>query len=316
MTTLRTFFTGALLVAMASVQADETGEPVYLAFIRQSRPVAHYRLHDSAPDSIRNLYASETTVQPQAMIVHGTVPVESIPSISPRTFLGTNRINGLDFDNTGLRFVHSLSRTNSAVIIPGRSLPDFSAPHADELSLSVWVKASPQQIDRAGFISRKSGDLLDSYQFALSIWGGFYDIVMNDGDGSFRSFYTSSRPTGEWQHLVVVLDSKGWFEGTSGMVRFYINGKRVFTGKTGNHTRTQLAPSRENLILGGIAYQQVDTAGFNNGFNGIIDELTLWDRALSDEEVSELFQSAIIGRRPMVIIIGAKQNGGLADTVL
>jgi Concanavalin A-like lectin/glucanases superfamily len=299
MSILRTTAIGALLAAIATAQADETGEPVYLSFIRQSRPVAHYRLNDSNPEAMRNLYASVNTDQPAATVVHGLEPVETTASISPHEFMGTNRINGLDFKNTGLQSVNSLSRTNSAVIIPGSTLPDFSEPHADELSLSVWVKASPQQIDRAGFISRKTGDKLDSYQFALSIWGGFYDIVMNDGDGSFRSFFTSSRPTGEWQHLVVVFDSKGWFEGTAGMLRLYINGEKVFTGKTGNHTRTQLAPSK-----------QLDTAGFNNGFNGIIDELTLWDRALSDEEVLELFKSAIIGRRPMVIIIGSHNDAG------
>jgi len=299
-------FVGTLILSLVAAHADETGEPVYLSFIRQSRPVAHYRLNDNNPEAIRNLYASRLTDQPPATVVHGQDPIQVVASISPHEYMGTNRINGLDFKNTGLSFVNSLSRTNSAVVIPGSMLPDFSEPHADELSLSVWVKASPQQIDRAGFISRKSGDKLDSYQFALSVWGGRYDIVMNDGDGTFRSFFTSSRPNGEWQHLVVVLDSKGWFEGTAGMLRLYINGEKVFTGKTGNHTRTQMAPSRENLIIGGIAYQQLDTAGFNNGFNGIIDEVTLWDRALSDDEVLELYKSAIIGRRPMVIIIGSQ----------
>jgi hypothetical protein len=297
--------TGALFLSVTFTHAEETGEPVYLSFIRQSRPVAHYRLNDSTPEALRNLYASGKTDEPPAVAVHGQVAIQTKASISPHEYMGTNRINGLDFNNTGLAFENTLSRTNSAVIIPGSTLPDFSTPHADELSLSVWVKASPQQIDRAGFVSRKSGEKLDSYQFALSVWGGFYDIVMNDGDGAFRSFFTSSRPNGEWQHLVVVLDSKGWFEGTAGMLRLYINGEKVFTGKTGNHTRTQMAPSQENLIIGGIAFQQLDTAGFNNGFNGIIDEVTLWDRALSDEEVLELFKSAIIGRRPMVIIIGS-----------
>jgi hypothetical protein len=291
---------------VTSAGANETGEPVYLSFIRQSRPVAHYRLNDRTPEAMRNLYATGSTSEPPAVIVDGQVPVHTSASISPHEYVGTNRINGLDFNNTGLAFVHSLSRTNSAVIIPGSDLPDFSKPHADEFSLSVWVKASPQQVDRAGFISRKSGDKLDSYQFALSVWGGFYDIVMNDGDDSFRSFYTSSRPNGEWQHLVLVLDSKGWFEGSAGMMKLYINGEKVFTGKTGNHTRTQLAASQENVIVGGIAFQQLDTQGFNNGFNGIIDELTFWDRALTDDEVLELYKSAVIGRRPMVIIIGSQ----------
>ncbi len=291
-------------VAACLVHAEETGEPVYLSFIRQSRPVAHYRLQNIRPEDVINLYAAQAG-SPAATITPGPHPIEVVASVSPQVFVGSNRVNGLDFDNTGLLFKGSDSGTNSAVVISGVSLPDFAAPHADSFSLSVWVKASPFQVDRAGLVSRKSGDLLDSYQFALSVWNGMYDIVMNDGDDAFRSFYTPGRPSGEWQHLVVVLDSKGWFEGTAGMLRFYIDGERVFTGKTGNHTRTQMAASQENLIIGGIAYRQADSAGFNHGFNGIVDELTLWDRALSDEEVLELYRSAIIGRRPMVIIIGS-----------
>ncbi|HMO04660.1 MAG TPA: LamG domain-containing protein [Kiritimatiellia bacterium] len=305
MNTFRSLMAFAFLVMAPVVKSEETGEPVYLSFIRQSRPVAHYRLNDSTSEAMRNLYAGAEGGGTPARLVHGDDPVARVPSMTPHEFVGTNRINGFDFDNTGLRFSHSLSRINSAVIVSGVGLPDFAEPHADELSLSVWVKAAPEQVDRAGLVSRKSGDLLDSYQVALSVWGGCYDIVMNDGDGSFRSFYTSSRPNGAWQHLVVVFDSKGWFEESAGMLRFYVNGERVFTGRTGNHTRAQLAPSRENLIIGGIAYQQRDQDGLNNGFNGIIDELTLWDRALSDEDVRELYASAIIGRRPMVIIIGS-----------
>ncbi len=305
---LRVVFALVACSASASL-AGETGEPVYLSFVRQSKPVAHYRLNDSSPEGFRNLIANDKSESSQPQVVQGQTPARIVPSISPHVHQGSNRINGMDFDNTGLAFVNDLSRSNSAVILPGAEFPDFAEPHADELSLSVWVKALPQQVDRAGFISRKAGDGLDSYQFALSVWGGYYDIVMNQPDGTFRSFFTQSRPNGDWQHLVVVLDSKGWYEGTAGMLRFYINGERVFTAKTGNHTRTQLISSRENLVIGGIAYQQKDSEGFNNGFNGIIDEITIWDRALNDREVSDLFKSAIIGRKPMVIIVGEAPAG-------
>ncbi len=298
-----------LLLLSANLQAfAEAGKPVYLEFIERSQPIAHYRLGAAAPEAVQNEFADPTEPESPGTIVQGGIPVEAVPSLSPDTFCGTNRVNGLDYDNRGLRFHHSATQLNSAVMIPGTSIPDFSEAHAAAFTLSVWLKGEEQQPNRAGIVSRKAGDGLDTYQFALSIWDGRYDVIMNQPNGDFRSLYSDTRPDGTWQHVVIVLDNEGWLNEEAGQIRIYVNGEKVKTGPTGNHARTRLIASREPVVIGGLAYNQKDADGYNNGFNGMIDELTLWDRPLTDAEVSDLYKSAIIGRRPMVIIIGGVRH--------
>lgn len=292
-------------LAAAALAAPE--EPVYLEHIRTLGPVAHFRLDGLESADLANVIPRTNVPARSVHVDHGGQAVLSVPGPNPLDVVGTNRLNGFAMANQGLSFRHADTGRNAAVVIPGDSIPDFAGPHADAFSLSVWVKADRLQPDRAGLVSRKAGDGLDTYQFALSLWSGRYDILLHHADGSVRSAYPEASPNGEWQHLVFVLDSDGWFEGEAGMMRFYVNGDRVFSGKTGNQTRTQMIPSTRDVLIGGIAYGQPDEEGFNRGFNGVVDELTLWDRALSDDEVSTLHRIAVIGRRPTAIIIGSLQ---------
>ncbi len=295
---------GLIIVLGAGAARAENEEPTYLEYVRKSNPIAHYRLSGTEPGSLVNLVATGEVRATMGRTAGASNVIAVVQGPSPREFIGKDRINGFEEENACLRFRHSDDSSNAVVVIPGSSVPDLSAPHEDAFTLSVWVKAAKEQPNRASIVIRKAGDELDSYQFALAVWENRYDIIMHYADGKFRSMFSPSTPDGEWQHLVVVLDNKDRFENSAGCVKLFVNGVRTFTAATKNHTRTQMMPSDRDLHIGGMAYEQTKDKGFNRGFIGCIDEVTLWDRPLSDAEVSDLFKAAIIGRKPMVIIVG------------
>ena len=97
-----------------------------------------------------------------------------------------------------------------------------------------------------------------------------------DGFNSEESLHTPSPSTGVWTHVAIVLD-----EGQS-YGSLYIDG----SNKYGDATAIQ--PDN----LGAIDYAWIGRSQFRNDpyFDGMIDELRVYDRALSAEEIDALFK--------------------------
>jgi hypothetical protein len=279
-------------------------EPVYIEHVRKLKPVAHYRLGGTNGAALVNLLATGGVSSAEGWIA-GSNALEVVQGPSPREFVGKDRINGFEEDNACIRFRYAESNVNAVVVMPGAAVPDFAAAEEDEVTVSAWVKGRVNQCDRAGIVVRKlADDARDMYQFSLGTWANNYDIVMTQPDERFRSMFTSSSPDGNWQHVVMVFDSKGRYGNEAGAFKLYVNGERTFTCGTKNHARTQMHPTQHDLYIGGMPFEQPLARGVNRSFDGCIDEVTLWDRALSDQEIADLFKAAIIGRKPMVIIVG------------
>lgn len=108
------------------------------------------------------------------------------------------------------------------------------------------------------------GPLADT-QWGLSTYQyGWKDYWIND-----------AVPTGEWSHLAVVVDQ------SLGRVTYYRNGKQV--GRQSGIL--PFAPSDQPILLGSNAMGE-------GHFQGKLDELYLYQRALSAEEVNALYLKA------------------------
>ena len=90
--------------------------------------------------------------------------------------------------------------------------------------------------------------------------------------GPFDTWVARERLLGEWNHVVFTFDSKS--------LHLYLNGKQV-----AKHTLPVPGPASGfgGLIIGG------HRAGTGRNFNGFIDEVTVWQRALSETEVNTMF---------------------------
>ena len=83
------------------------------------------------------------------------------------------------------------------------------------------------------------------------------------------SVCTTKIPLNEWQHVVAQLDS--------GTHRYWLNGENIF--ESGNKSASPGAADTSNVFVGTTA------EGANRRFLGLIDEVRIWNRALSEEEV-------------------------------
>ncbi len=145
------------------------------------------------------------------------------------------------------------------------SIPDLNANQVDSFTMSAWIMPR-------------------SLQKNLSA------ILMNDNDAAGLNFYHSSRQPNlqlgyhwkggqwswssglsvdsmEWSHVAIVATPTG--------ITIYVN------GVASRHNRTLSKVDISSLKVG--SYK----GWSSRNFNGLIDEVCLWDRALSQEEIRE-----------------------------
>jgi Concanavalin A-like lectin/glucanases superfamily len=90
---------------------------------------------------------------------------------------------------------------------------------------------------------------------------------------------------GEWVHLV------GTYDGETGKALLYVNGKRI-----GKHTHAgEIRLDQESLdrpLAIGAEINGPDTNDASGEFDGYVDEVRIYDRVLSDEEIKNLADEA------------------------
>ena len=144
-----------------------------------------------------------------------------------------------------------------------------------KVSVSLWVNSSSLQSDQNFFVSELTGSGSARYRFGygalnvLSIQGR-----ANDGD-SFTT-WTSLSPSlnnNIWYHLVAIYD------GINGRALIYINGSLRTNDSIATKTFTD-ADSTQGFRLGSYAGAY---------YNGLADEIGIWERVLNSTEVSDLY---------------------------
>ena len=90
---------------------------------------------------------------------------------------------------------------------------------------------------------------------------------------------------GEWVHLA------GTYNGETGKMSLYVNGKRIGTQTRVGEIRLDPESSNRPLVIGAeINGANIDDAA--NEFNGYVDDVRIYDRTLSDEEIKALAEEA------------------------
>lgn len=136
------------------------------------------------------------------------------------------------------------------------------------------------------------GDVVDAGAYTYEISrvlskGGQYDIYITDNPGGLRrTLYANFVPAPEyvleadtWQHVAVVFKNY--------QVYFYVNGFPV-----GNPRAASMGPANDDLLVLGNTNNSVETLRF---FNGMMDEVQIWNRPLMESEILELAGKDIAG---------------------
>jgi len=155
---------------------------------------------------------------------------------------------------------------SSYAIIPDSESFDFNTP----ASYTFWMK-------RTG--SGSTGDvdtiMAKRNEFWIQINRDFNKLVFESagagGVWSPDAYSSSSIPLNEWTHCVITRDTG------SNNIRFYING--VFDGEDNTYS-----PSLDSapLYFGGWE-------GTNHNYKGYLDEVRIYNRVLTNDDISELF---------------------------
>ena len=151
------------------------------------------------------------------------------------------------------------------------------ADHADfditeELTLAAWV--SPEASDQAyaGLIDKS---YTEAYSFGM--WGGITDPDTTRMIGYITDSSGGSDPlipmgTGVWSHVAMT------FSGAENRLRFYFNGSLVAT----LGSEPSIGVSDEDLRIG--------RSYAGDRYKGRIDEVAVFDRELTAEEIEELYE--------------------------
>ncbi len=142
----------------------------------------------------------------------------------------------------------------------------------NDWSFSGWIKTADNSSEPIIIVKGMYTTYVAGYALVLNcgrIRFGLLNINLNSG--SISSNYPVN--SGRWKHIAITRN------GASGEVKIYIDGiidtTKILPAGSAD------APSRYNFLMG-------VGEGSDNYFNGIIDEVRIYDRVLSAEEVKTL----------------------------
>jgi len=150
---------------------------------------------------------------------------------------------------------------------------DIDLSSADSITVTAWIRDDGSQSEKNRWIAAYLSDG-STIEFAMRIrelkelaWqdGSFEAFVENSGGNGTRT--TEFVSPGDWVHVAMVYD------GADGELRLYQDGVRK------NAKSLSLDIDSGNLIIGG-------GSGTNDDFHGLIDDLAVFTRALTDAEIA------------------------------
>jgi len=182
-----------------------------------------------------------------------------------------------DFDYVNASF----GQQNDEIQIPYDNLLDV-----DNITVSVWVY--PRQYFWTGN-SNQSSSIISRWDVAPSeeVWGISFDsssvkgLIVNPGggvtNGSTSAVDNTPLILNQWNHIVMTYDQVN--------VKLYVNG---------NLKATTPHNDELNLSTSGISIGERDQYnGYWYHTDGKIDDIGIWDRALTDQEVNNLYNETL-----------------------
>ncbi|MGF1991282.1 MAG: DUF4347 domain-containing protein [Nostoc sp. ZfuVER08] len=148
----------------------------------------------------------------------------------------------------------------------------------NQITVSAWVRPNVQPVGFRAVVNRQIGDSLHPDQFFLGfgprnqVMKYKWEIGTSDGEGNV---YEGSPTTDRWVHMV------GTYDGS--MLRLYVDGVQI-----GSSPLTGNILVDNNPVTIGAAENYGEGTPLGDRFNGLIDEVRIYNRALSATEVKNL----------------------------
>lgn len=182
---------------------------------------------------------------------------------------------------------YSFNGTTSYMTIP----PLLKADSLRDFTISLWVKTEASKSQHLfSFFANPDAQYCDHFCELIQTNGTFliyHEIVTSYyayGCSMADIYDTIINPVGKWTHIVLLQHydtEKASYKEYS--YSHYVNGKKL---KSASGTETsEPNPKAIKLDLGGI----IGSSGNLNFFNGGIDDIRIYNRALSEDEILQLY---------------------------
>jgi hypothetical protein len=160
----------------------------------------------------------------------------------------------------------------------------------------------------AGWINNTSRNL----ESMLVNREGEYEVALRN-NGNIAYALANSSPGWDWVETNVNVPLNKWahvaFTYESGSPKIYLNGKLEYTG-TGTGAIGDVTTFQNDVRFGWRQNQ-----GGNAKFTGFMDEISLWNRVLSAQEIKNLVTTTLSGRESGLLVHYAIENGTTATLV-
>ncbi len=222
--------------------------------------LAHWRFDDGA---------GQVAADSSGNGFHAQLGVNAKADPSDPDWVAGFRGMALDFDGSG---VHSANSYGRDWLDAGTRL---GSSMTEQLTVSAWIRPDSlgkRDVVAKGLVGRP---LVGDFGLRINDVSGHVSARVRTDHGWMEVISTAGVPVGAWTDLAMVADGGG--------LRLYINGDgwSVTPGIVGSFDATS------NRHPTWIGRHPPDTQRASLAFNGLIDEVRIWNRALSASEIAD-----------------------------
>lgn len=167
---------------------------------------------------------------------------------------------------------------------------DFSFTAGNSFSVEAWIymETSPDNYDQIVGKWDNNHPSTKEWLFRFDT-NDIFAFWLYDGDASRGRKTTDTIPTGQWTHIIGTNDGSTGNDANVG-TKIYINGvQKDTTDISTAGTYDGMNNTTAKLFLGA---NEDTVGGISNLFNGLMDEVRIYDRALSAEEIKMHYEQS------------------------
>jgi hypothetical protein len=176
----------------------------------------------------------------------------------------------------------SFDGVDDYVLVPDAAALDLISG----ITIDAWINPAAVQDDGAGIVAKGAGT---QEAYGLDIVGNicprffFRDASLNayqHGPGCVLT-------PGVWTHVAATYDA------ATGALKFYVNGVEMNPGANSAPANTLIRTNDHELSIGS---RQSGSAAYDLNFRGLIDEVEIYNRALTAAEIAAIFNAGSAGK--------------------
>ncbi len=175
-------------------------------------------------------------------------------------------------------------------------IPDSAGKPLDgmsQMTLSVWLKMTAHSGLATAIIVKRTSGTASTTSYALTL-SSARRLTAAIGTRSLTGSALNQLAIGEWYHVVMVFDGSNPTQN----LKVYLNGMPEIFGLAASTTtiaRRDTTPLR-------IGDYTTSAVASSSSFNGLIDEVRLYNRALNQEEITDLYRAAPANVGPQILL--------------